>query len=387
MEKYYRVEADIDLDAIRTNIKTMKSKIPEGKKLLAVIKANAYGHGAVEVAEALEDLADYYGVACLDEAVELRRAGVHKPILILGMTDESLYEELVRYDVTQTIFSVEQAEALAMQAGRQNKRAKLHVKLDTGMNRIGFPCCQESVKDIVRIARMPELDVEGIFTHYYKADAVDKTSAMKQLDAYTRMIEALEREGVTFALRHISNSAGIMEMPNDRYDMVRSGISTYGLYPSDEMDRERCILYPAMQLKARVVHVKTVPAGETIGYGGTYQVQEDSRIATVGVGYADGYPRALSNQGRMLVHGEYAPITGRVCMDQTMIDVSHIPDVQVGDEVVLVGTQREHCLTVEELSGMSASFNYEFVCDVSRRVPRVFFRDGKVVSVKNYLLD
>ncbi len=387
MDKYYRIEADIDLDAIRTNIRTMRSKIPDGKKLLAVIKANAYGHGAVEVAEALDDLADYYGVACLDEAVELRRAGVGKPILILGVTDESQYEELVRYDVTQAIFTLEQAEALAAAAKRQGKRAKLHVKLDTGMNRIGFRCCKESVSDIVRIARIPELDAEGIFTHYFKADAADKASAMKQLEAYTRMTGLLEQEGVSFKLRHISNSAGIMEMPNDRFDMVRSGISTYGLYPSEEMDKERCRLYPAMQLKSHVMHVKTVPAGETIGYGGTYEVKEDKRIATVGVGYADGYPRALSNQGRMLVHGQYAPITGRVCMDQTMIDVTHIPDVRVGDEVVLVGTQGENSLTVEELSGMSASFNYEFVCDVNRRVPRIFFRDGKAVSVRNYLLD
>ena len=387
MDTYYRIEADINLSAIRKNITTMKNCIPEGKKLLAVIKANAYGHGAIEVANALDDLADYYGVACIDEAIELRNAGIGKPILILGFTDESLFEEIVKYDITQTIFTLEQAKALSLAAAHVGKKGKLHIKIDTGMNRIGFPCKKESVSEIVEISQLPNLDMEGIFTHYYKADEYDKSVANRQLNDYTRMVKWLEEEGITFAIRHISNSAGIMEMPNDTYDMVRSGISTYGLYPSEEMNKEACILYPAMELKSRVVHVKDVKAGETIGYGGTYTLPEDKRIATVGVGYADGYPRALSNQGRMLVRGQYAPIVGRVCMDQTMIDVSDIPGVKVGDEVVLVGKQGENDIPVEEPAGMSASFNYEFVCDVNRRVPRVFYQEGKIVGVKNYLLD
>lgn len=387
MSKYYRIEADINLDAIRKNIELMRSYIPKGKKLLAVIKANAYGHGAIEVAEALDDLADYYGVACIDEAVELRNAGIKKPILILGMTDESLFEDIVKYDITQTIFTLEQGKALSRAAEECGKTAKLHIKIDTGMNRIGFPCKRESIPDIVEITKQPNLDVEGIFTHYFKADERDKSVAVRQLNDFTQMVKWLEERGVTFSIRHISNSAGIMEMPNDTYDMVRSGISTYGLYPSDEMDKEACVLYPAMELKSHVTCVKTVKSGETIGYGGTYTLSGDKRIATIGVGYADGYPRALSNQGRMLIHGEYAPIVGRVCMDQTMIDVSGIQNVKVGDEVVLVGTQGNRQLSVEELSGMSASFNYEFVCDINRRVPRIFYRDGKVVEEKNYLLE
>ena len=387
MDTYYRIEADINLSAIRKNITTMKNCIPEGKKLLAVIKANAYGHGAIEVANALDDLADYYGVACIDEAIELRNAGITKPILILGFTDESFFEEIVKYDITQTIFTLEQAKALSLAAAHVGKKGKLHIKIDTGMNRIGFPCKEESVSEIVEISKLPNLDMEGIFTHYYKADEYDKTVANRQLNDYTRMVKWLEEEGITFAIRHISNSAGIMEMPNDTYDMVRSGISTYGLYPSEEMNKEACILYPAMELKSRVVYVKDVKAGETIGYGGTYTLPEDKRIATVGVGYADGYPRALSNQGRMLVHGQYAPIVGRVCMDQTMIDVSDIPGVKVGDEVVLVGKQGENEILVEEPAEMSASFNYEFVCDVNRRVPRIFYQEGNIVGVKNYLLD
>lgn len=387
MGKYYRVQADISLDAIRKNIETMRSCIPEGKKLLAVVKANAYGHGAIEVAEALEDLADYFGVACMDEAIELRRAGVVKPILILGMTDESLFPELIKYDITQTIFTCEQAKALSETAGRLGGTGKLHIKIDTGMNRIGFPCERESAAEIAAIAQLPNLDMEGIFTHYFKADEKDKSSANCQLASFTRMINWLEEEGITFAIRHISNSAGIMEMPNDLYDMVRSGISTYGLYPSEEMDKGACMLYPAMELKSHVTDVKTVKKGQTVGYGGTYMLSEDKKIATIGVGYADGYPRALSNQGRMLLHGQYVPVVGRVCMDQTMVDVSEIPDVRIGDEVVLVGKQGDNYISVEELAGMSASFNYEFVCDVNRRVPRIFYRDGRISGEKNYLLD
>lgn len=386
MNKYYRVEADIDLSAIRKNIMTMKDCIPSGKKLLAVIKANAYGHGAIEVAEALDDLADYYGVACIDEGMELRNAGIVKPILILGLTDDSEFFDVVNYDITQAICTLEQGKALSDAAVQLGKTAKVHIKIDTGMNRIGFPCKEESVADIKAITELPNLNVEGIFTHYYKADEYDKTVALRQLEDYTQMVTWLEEAGVTFLIRHISNSAGIMEMPNDTYDMVRSGISTYGLYPSEEMDKEACILYPAMEIKSRISYVKTVKKGETIGYGGTYTLDEDKKIATVGIGYADGYPRALSNQGRMLVRGKYAPIVGRVCMDQTMIDVSHIEDVSVGDEVVLVGRQGERFISVEELADMSASFNYEFVCDVNRRVPRVFFKEGKAVADKNYLL-
>ena len=389
MDTYYRVEADIDLSAIRRNIETMKGCIPEGKKLLAVIKANAYGHGAIQVAEVLNDLADYYGVACIDEAIELRKAGVVKPILILGYTDDSLFSRLVEYDITQTIYSYEQAKALSDTAGRIGKTAKLHIKLDTGMNRIGFKCTKEcfddSLAEIVKISGLPNLNMEGIFTHYFKADSIDKTSAMSQLSMYTNMLDRLEEAGVHFAIRHISNSAGIMEMPNVAYDMVRSGISTYGLYPSEEMDKEACVLYPAMSFKSHITHLKMVKAGETVGYGGTYTLPCDKMIATVGVGYADGYPRALSNKGRVLVRGEYAPIVGRVCMDQIMIDISDIDGVNVGDEVVLFGSQGDKCIPVEEPADMSSSFNYEFVCDINRRVPRVFFKDGVKVGMVNYL--
>ncbi len=386
MSRYYRMRADINLTAIRKNIITMKNKIPNDKKLLAVIKANAYGHGAIEVANALDDLADYYGVAFIDEALELRKARIHKPILILGHTDDSLFETIIDYDITQTIYSVRQAKILSDIALNKGKRAKVHIKIDTGMNRIGFACQKEYVEDIVSISRMPGIELEGIYTHYYLADIKDKHYANMQLEKYGQMVDWLEEQGVTFSIRHISNSAGIMEMPNDTYDMVRAGIAMYGLYPSDEMDKESCVLYPAMELKSHITHVKTIHAGETVGYGATYEADDEKRIATVEVGYADGYPRALSNQGRMLVHGQYVPIVGRVCMDQTMVDVTDITDVNVGDEVVLVGKQGVNHIPVEELADATMRFNYEFVCDVNRRVPRVFYQDEKIISEKNYLI-
>lgn len=385
MKRFYRVQADIDLSAIRKNIETMHGCIPKGKKMLVVLKANAYGHGAIEIARELDDLSDYYGVACIEEGIELRKAGIVKPILILGHTDESQFEELVTYDITQTVFSYAQAKVLSDISGKLGKTGKLHIKLDTGMNRIGYPCTGESVEEIVRISKLPNLNMEGIFTHYFKADEKDKSSAMGQLELYTNMLLQLEQAGVTFPIRHISNSAGIMEMPNDTYDMVRSGISTYGLYPSEEMDKQACVLHPAMSLKSCIAHIKEVEKGATIGYGGSYTLPENRMIATIGIGYADGYPRALSNQGRMLIGGKYVPIVGRVCMDQTMVDVTDVPDAKVGDEVVLVGTQGENQISVEELADMSASFNYEFVCNVNRRVPRIFYKNEEVVAEKNYL--
>ena len=372
MSKYYRIQADIDLSAIRKNIETMRSRIPAEKKLLAVIKANAYGHGSIEVANALDDLADYYGVACIDEAVELRLAGITKPILILGVTDESLFPDIVKYDITQTIFTLEQAKALSEEAGRQGKEGKLHIKIDTGMNRIGFACVKESVPEIVAIRKLPNLNVEGIFTHYYKADAKDKSLAYAQLEKYTRMVKWLEEAGVTFAIRHISNSAGIMEMPNDTYDMVRSGITTYGLYPSDEVAKDVLVLEPAMQWKSIISYIKTVEPGTSISYGGTFTAKEKMTVATIPVGYADGMKRDLSGKGRVLIHGQYAPVLGRICMDQFMVDVSHIKEAAIGDTVTIFGKDGGNLIPVEEIAEKSHSFNYEFVCSITNRVPRKY---------------
>lgn len=383
--KYYNVQANVDLDAIRHNIIEMKKHIRPTTKLLAVIKADAYGHGSVAVARALEDLADYYAVAHFGEAAELRRYGIHKPILILGYCDPQEFEGLILQDITSNIFRLEDAKKLSDTAQRLGKTAKLHIKLDTGMNRIGFPCNRSAIEEIKAITALPGLNVEGIFTHFAKADERNKEAFEQQLNQFRYMLGSLEAEGVTFAIRHAANSAATMEAGDLELDMVRSGISTYGLYPSEEVDVGTADLIPAMSLTSKVTHVKMVPAGSGIGYGWTYITEKETKVATVPVGYADGYKRALSNQGRVLIHGTPVPIIGRVCMDQFMVDVTELPDVKVGDTVTLFGRDGDAQIPVEEIANMSASFNYEFVCGMTRRIPRVYTLNGKCIGILDYL--
>ena len=379
---FNRVQAVINLDNIRDNITAMKRLIDGDKKMLAVIKADAYGHGAVEVAEALDDL-----VAFIDEALELRRANIDKPILILGYTDPSDYELILRYDVRPAMYEVDDAQKLSDLAVSMNTKAKIHIKVDTGMGRIGFTCDEDGVKNIEKISQMPGIEIEGIFTHYAKADELDKTDANGQLEKFRWINSQLEALGIHIPVRHISNSAGIMEMDNSDFDMVRSGIVTYGLYPSDEVDKNIAALKPAMRLMSKVIFVKDVKAGTGIGYGWSYIADHDIKVATVSAGYADGYPRAQSNIGRVIIHGEYAPIIGRVCMDQFMVDVSHIDGVKVRDDVTLIGQDGDREVTVEEVAAPANSFNYELVCNISRRVPRTYIRDGRELGQVNYLLD
>jgi len=384
---YNRVQAVINLDNIRHNISAMKSLVDKDKKMLAVIKADAYGHGAVEVAEALDDLADFYAVAFIDEALELRRAGIDKPILILGYTDPVDYELLLKYDVRPAMYETDDAQKLSDLAVSMGIKAKVHIKVDTGMGRIGFSCDDTGVEKIAEISNMPGIEVEGIFTHYAKADEIDKTAANGQLEKFRWINGQLVGLGIHIPVRHISNSAGIMEMDNSDFDMVRSGIVTYGLYPSEEVDKSIVELRPAMSLMSKVIFVKDVKAGTGIGYGWSYIADHDIRVATVSAGYADGYPRAQSNKGRVIIHGEYAPIIGRVCMDQFMVDVSHIDGVQVRDDVILIGRDGDKEVTVEEVAEPANSFNYELVCNISRRVPRTYIRDGKELGQVNYLLE
>lgn len=384
---FNRVQAVINLDNIRDNITAMKRLIDGDKKMLAVIKADAYGHGAVEVAEALDDLVDFFAVAFIDEALELRRANIDKPILILGYTDPSDYELILRYDVRPAMYEVDDAQKLSDLAVSMNTKAKIHIKVDTGMGRIGFTCDEDGVKNIEKISQMPGIEIEGIFTHYAKADELDKTDANGQLEKFRWINSQLEALGIHIPVRHISNSAGIMEMDNSDFDMVRSGIVTYGLYPSDEVDKNIAALKPAMRLMSKVIFVKDVKAGTGIGYGWSYIADHDIKVATVSAGYADGYPRAQSNIGRVIIHGEYAPIIGRVCMDQFMVDVSHIDGVKVRDDVTLIGQDGDREVTVEEVAAPANSFNYELVCNISRRVPRTYIRDGRELGQVNYLLD
>lgn len=373
MNRYLRCYVEISLEAIGHNIREVKKRLPEGVKLLGVVKANAYGHGAVPVASYLENRVDYFATATIEEAVELRENGISAPILILGYVSPSQYGDLVEYDITQTIDSYAQALALEKEAARQNRKAKAHLAVDTGMTRIGFQVTEHDADEAAKIADLPHIELEGMFTHFSCADQEDKTYCSMQMEKYDKMTALLAERGVTIPLRHICNSAGIMEFDDHRFEMVRSGIITYGIYPSEEVKKERLDLIPALSWKSHVIHVKEVGPGIGVSYGATYVTEKPmTRIATVSAGYADGYPRALSNQGCVLIHGKKAPIIGRICMDQMMVDVTDIPDVQVEDVVTLVGTDGDETITIEEIANPAARFDYEMLCDISSRVTRVY---------------
>ncbi len=370
---YYRVQANVNLDAIRHNLLEVRKKLDQDTKLMVIIKADAYGHGAVPLAKAIGDSGkiDYYGVAIIEEAVELREAGINKPILVLGYTPKEQYNLVVANDVAQTVFQFDMAKALSEEAKRQGKIAKIHIKIDTGMTRIGYTDTYDSVNEIKRIIALDHIEVEGLFSHFACADETDKTSTQKQLERYINFIKILEQEDIHIPVKHIANSAGIIEFPKAYFNMVRCGIATYGIYPSDMVNREEIILTPAMEIKTHVIFVKEVESGVGVSYGSTYVTDKKTKIATIPVGYADGYSRNLSNQGKVIIHGQYAPILGRICMDQFMVDVTEIKDVKQGDIVTLLGKDGDACISAEELAEWSHSFAYELVCTVGKRIPRV----------------
>ncbi|MCR5608196.1 MAG: alanine racemase [Lachnospiraceae bacterium] len=384
MKEYYRVQADINLDAIYNNILNTRKIIDEKSKIMAIIKADGYGHGSVAIAKTIDELVGAYGVATVEEAIELRKAGINKMILILGVTHRKQYDLIIKYDISQTVFKYEDARLLSLEAKNQGKTAKIHIKLDTGMGRIGYKINDESIDEIVKISKLDNINIEGIFTHFACADEKDKTSANKQLALYDEFVNKLSSKGVEIPIKHVSNSAGIIDMPYANKDIVRSGISTYGLYPSDEVDKERLKLEPAMSIKSYITYIKTLEAGYGISYNSTYVTNKTTKIATVPVGYADGFPRQLSSKGRVLINGQYAPIIGRICMDQFMVDVTDIEDVKEFDEVVIVGKSKDKYISVEEQAKLSGSFNYEFVCDIGKRIPRVYFRNNKKVGTFDY---
>ena len=380
-----RISAVIDLDAIRFNAATAKNKIPKGTKYLAVIKADAYGHGAVQIARALADIADYFAVATVDEGVEVRAGGVKNDIMVLGYFAPEYYETAIRHDIQPGIFTYESAAELSDAAVRLGKTARCHIAVDTGMSRIGFEPNEESARTVKRISELPNLKIEGIFSHFATADETDKTEALRQRERFDGFCALLAAKGVDIPIKHINNSAGIMEFDR-HYDMVRQGITLYGLAPSEEIRRDDYPLKPAMSLISHVSFVKTLPAGRGISYGRTYITDRETRVATIPVGYADGYPRSQSNKGRVLINGAYCPILGRVCMDQLMADVTNAPEVKIGDKVTLVGADGGNAISVEEVAGSDPySFNYEFVCGISRRVPRIYISGGKVVDEYTYL--
>ena len=384
-EGYNRIYAGINIDNLRYNVKTMKSLVKPDMKVLLVIKADAYGHGSVEVAKRTLDLADYFGVATIDEAIELRNAGIETPILIIGYTDRDNYDKLIAYNITQAVYDVCECRILSELALSLGKKAKVHIKVDTGMSRIGFMTDDNGVNEAAKLAGLEGLEIEGIFTHYAKADEFDKTAALGQKEKFKWFINELEERGMSFAIKHIDNSAGTMELKDNEFDMIRLGIVTYGLYPSDEVDKS-VIIKPVMSLVAHIAHIKTIPAGVGVSYGWTYVTDKETRVATVTVGYADGYPRAQSNIGKVIIRGKYAPILGRVCMDQIMVDVTDIPEACLRDEVILIGSSGDKSISVEEVAEPAASFNYELVCNIARRVPRVYYEEGKENLCVNYLI-
>lgn len=381
---YFRTEAKIDLDAIEYNYNNTRAKISKDCKVLGVIKADGYGHGAVEVGKFLDGKCDFFGVACIEEAVELKKAGIKTPLLILGYVSPYFYDVVVKHDIRISVFSLEDARLLSNEAVKQNKKIPFHYCIDTGMSRIGFQVNQESADICKEIAQLPSLEVEGLFSHFATADSEDLTKTVAQRDLFNSFVKMLEDRGINVPIKHLNNSAGIMNF-DEHFDMVRMGIILYGMYPSDQVDKALLDIKPAMTWLTHISHIKTLEKGREISYGGTYVVNEPRVIATVPVGYADGYPRTLSNIGRVIVNGQYANIVGRICMDQFMIDVTDIPDVKVDSVVTLVGKDGDAVLSMEEVSNLAGSFNYEQSCRISRRIPRTYYKNGELVDSTNYL--
>ena len=374
----------IDLDAIESNFEAIRRKA--GVPVMAVIKADAYGHGAIPVARLLESRSAFFGVSSMTEAMELRKAGLTIPILILGHTPVNAYPDAIREGIRPAIFHYEDALALSAAATLAGKTAPFHFALDTGMSRIGFQITEENADLCARIAALPNIYAEGLFSHFATADCADLSRAKVQAAQFARFDDMLKKRGINIPIRHLDNSAGIMNF-GCHYEMVRSGIVTYGMYPSSEVAPELLHLQPALKWCSRITHLKTLPAGREIGYGGTYTTTQDTKIATIPVGYADGYRRNLSNSFHVLVRGQKAPILGRICMDQLMVDVSQIPDAAMGDIVTLVGRDGDAEIPIETIAAAADSFNYEFACGISRRVPRYYTQGGNVVHTVHYLLD
>ena len=382
--EYSNTWVTIDLDAIEHNFHPVSKKA--GVPVCAVVKADAYGHGAVAVAKLLEGKCAFFGVSSVAEAMELRNAGIKTPILLLGYTPAALFRPVVEQEIRPTIFHVEDAQALSREAVRQGKTAYIHLAVDTGMSRIGFQVTEESAGMCAQISKLPNIQIEGIFSHFATADEEDLSSAKAQGERFDRFYRMLQARGVEIPLRHMDNSAGILNFEN-HYNMVRAGIVLYGLYPSPSTEKALPGLKPAMGWETTVSHVKLLEPGRAISYGGIYVTDKPTMVATIPVGYADGYRRSLSGKFYVLIHGNKAPILGRICMDQLMVDVTHIPDVKSGDRVVLMGRDGDLTISAEELSEAAQSFNYEQICDISHRVTRVYYKNGQKDHTVNYLLN
>lgn len=385
LKRYQRVYAAVDLSAILYNMEQMHSHIAPETMMMGVIKTDGYGHGAIQIGRELEKLPYVFGyaVATAEEALALRQGGLQKPVLILGYTFPYSYEALIDQEIRAAVFREDTLEELSACAKRLGKKAKVHIKVDTGMSRVGIRPDEEGLSFLQKACRLPGIEIEGIFTHFARADEKDKTSARTQLSVFCSFVEKAEKlTGIVIPVKHCSNSAGILELPEANLSLVRAGITLYGLSPSEEVPKEILTLRPALSLKSHLVYVKEVEAGTPVSYGGTFVTEKRTRIATIPVGYGDGYPRSLSGKGHVLIRGRRAPILGRVCMDQFMVDVTDIPEAKEGDEVTLIGKDGGEELTMEELGALSGRFNYELACDLGKRIPRIYYKDGRVYTTE-----
>ncbi len=375
--------AEVDLDAIAHNVREFRRIIPAGTRLMAVVKADGYGHGAVAVARrAVEAGASFLGAALVEEALELRQAGLTCPVLVLGFTAGEYGPLLCQHGIMPTVFTLPEAEAFAAAARKQNCTLPVHVKVDTGMSRSGYFPCESADDFILAVASLPGLELAGLYTHFAAADHADPGYTHRQLERFLALVKRLEARGLHIPVKHAANSAAALLLPQTCLDMIRIGISLYGLYPS-ETARASAALRPAMSLKTRVVYLKRVPAGTSVSYGCTYTTDKPSLLGTLPVGYGDGYPRLLSNRGWVLVRGRRVPVVGRVSMDQLVVDLTGVPEVCAGDEAVLFGRQADGEITVEEVASWLSTINYEVVTAISARVPRVYLQDGKISAVRN----
>ena len=391
MKKHYdRIFASINLDAISHNIDNIANLLSSKTKILSVVKTDGYGHGAVPIALELEAKEYMYGfaTATAEEAFVLRKAGIQKPILVLGYVFPYTYSQMIKDDIRIALFREDMIAQIESEAMKLNKKARVHIKVDTGMGRIGIAPDESGCNFVQKVLHSDWIEVEGIFTHFAKADCAEKADANMQYQIFTHFCHSIEeRFQIQIPLKHCANSAAALEMPNTHMDLVRIGISTYGLWPSEEVDKKCCELKPAFSLHSHIVYLKTLDAGKEISYGGTYITQKTTKIATIPAGYGDGYPRTLSNIGYVLIRGKKAPILGRICMDQFMVDVTDIQDVSEGDEVVLIGSMGNEMITMENLGNMADRFNYELACVIGKRVPRIYIKDNVECYAKDYFND
>ena len=377
--------AEVNLDNLADNMKEIR-RVSKSKDIIAVVKADAYGHGAIDAAQVfLKNGATRLAVAVISEAAELRESGINCPIMILGFTSPYLIDDLLKYDIEQTVYSYEYACEISKAAVKQDKTAKIHIALDTGMGRIGFRPEEKSVDEVYKISKLHNIVIEGLFSHFSSADQEDKSYTHMQIEKFNWFYNELLKRGIKINVRHIANSAAIIDIPEVHFDAVRPGIILYGYYPSKDVSRDIINLKPAMSLKANVVHVKRVPSGECIGYGRKFKTVRESTIATLPIGYADGYTRLLFNKTKVIINGKFAPVVGRICMDQCMVDVTEAGDVKTGDEAILMGSEDSLKFDADDMADLLGTISYEVLCMIGKRVPRVYIKDGKIIKVRNYI--